>query len=61
MPVMTEDEIRVFLDEQIRGAGNSKDGRECIAARWLADREEAADEARNDIYEEQRDSWNGGE
>lgn len=54
---MSEDEIREFLAEAISITGDQVSVVERIAARWLKDREEYADDAREDIYMEGRDSW----
>lgn len=54
---MSEDEIREFLDEAVSVTGDRVSVVERIAARWLKDREEYADDAREDVYQESRDGW----
>lgn len=59
--MMTENQIREFVEEATAVTGDAVTVTERITARWLKDRQEAADEARDAIYDDQRDSWNGGE
>jgi hypothetical protein len=56
---LSPEEIRRFIDE-VTGTSGERFADE-IVARWLADRQDAADEARDAIYDDARDSWNGGE
>lgn len=50
--MMTEDQIREFLAIAFIGGGSVI---EQITERWLKDREEAADAARDAIYDDQHD------
>lgn len=59
--MMSEAEIRSFVDEATSITGDRVTVTERITARWLQDREDAANEARDAIHEDARDSWNGGE
>jgi uncharacterized protein YqjF (DUF2071 family) len=52
---MSEDEVREFVEELTDRFAD------VIVARWLADREEAADEARDAIHDDARDGWTGDE
>lgn len=58
MIMMTEAEIRQFVDEATSTTSDRETATERIVARWLEDRERAADEARDAIYEDARDGWN---
>lgn len=58
--MMTEEEVRRFVDEATTITGDQVSVVDRIVERWLRDREEAADEARDAIFEDERDSWNGG-
>jgi ribonuclease HI len=57
--MMTENEIRQFVNEATSITGDSVTVTEQITARWLQDREAATDEARDALYDDARDSWNG--
>lgn len=59
--MMSEAEIREFVDEATAVSGDRVTVTERITQRWLTDRQAAADDARDAIYDDQRDSWNGGE
>jgi hypothetical protein len=59
MTVMTEDQIREFVDDATSTPGDRATATEMITARWLRDQAAAAEEARDAIYEEARDSWDG--
>lgn len=55
--MMTEDEIRQFVDEATSITGDQVSVTERITARWLTDREAAAEEARDAIYDDHQDGW----
>jgi hypothetical protein len=56
--MMTEAEIRRFLDNVAMTApGDRATATELITARWLKDREEAAEEARDAIYDDAQDGY----
>jgi hypothetical protein len=58
--MMTELEIRKFLIEVTRAAartGERETAIRTITARWLKDREEAAEEAKDSLLDEFRDGW----
>jgi hypothetical protein len=66
--MMSEDEIRGFVDEATSITGDRVTVTERILARWLKDREsaaeDAAEDARNAIYDDFQDGWHtlgGGE
>lgn len=59
--MMSESEIRAFVNEVTTGTGDGMTVAERITARWLQDREDAADEARDAIYDDARDGWNSEE
>jgi hypothetical protein len=58
---MTEEEIREFITEATGGlSGFRLIATSRITARWLADREAAAEEARDYVYEVASDGWYDG-
>jgi hypothetical protein len=57
--MMTEAEIRGFVDEATSITGDHVSVTERITARWLQDREEATREAAGDVYDEYRDGFYG--
>jgi hypothetical protein len=55
--MMTEGEIRQFVDEIAGSTGDRACVVERIAVRWLQDQQDAADEARDAVYDDARDGW----
>jgi hypothetical protein len=57
--MMTEDEIRQFVDDAcgITGDPVSANVIERITARWLQDQEAAGEEARDAVYDDFQDGW----
>jgi len=55
--MMTEDEIRQFVDEATSTTGDRVTVTERITARWLADQEAAGEEARDSVYDGYQDGW----
>lgn len=55
--MMSEAQIREFVDQVTEVSGDRVSVTARIVERWLKDRQEAAEEAADAIYDEQRDGW----